>query len=443
MIERYLRSEIKGLFSEEEKFRRWIKVELALMKAEAELGLIPADAYEKVSSKAQKVDIKKLVKKAKEKEESIQHDFLAFLMALEEEVGEAGRYLHYGATSSDIIDTANALLLRESIEKLRNALLGVLLELVLLARKYIDFPVMGRTHGVYAEPTSLGLKFLGFASEALRNLERLDTAKREVSFGKISGAVGNYAFIPPEVEEKALSELGLKREPVSTQIVPRDRYALFISTIALTGAFLERLATEIRHLHRTEVGEVLEPFLRRQRGSSAMPHKRNPIKCERICGMARLLRGYLISALENIALWHERDISHSSVERIIIPDAVALLYYMLMLMKDILKNLDVMEERIRQNLTKFGDFYYSEALLLALVNKGISRKEAYEWVKECAMKAQKEGLSFIQAAAEHPSILRFLKESEIKEVTKHNFLAHAPDVLHRFEKMLKAKGLEF
>jgi len=441
LIERYSREEVKRIFSEESRIRRWIEVELALLKALGELGLVPGEAHDEVSRRLKDLDLEALIRRSRELEEEIKHDFLAFLTALEEVSGPYGRYLHYGATSSDIIDTANALMLRDAATLLLDSLKKLLFQLLELSRKYIDFPIMGRTHGVFAEPTSLGLKFLGYASEAHRNARRMEIARDQISYGKMSGAVGNYAFLNLEVEKRALEILGLRREPVSTQVVPRDRYAEFLSAIALSGAFLERLALEIRLLHRTEVGEVMEPFSRGQRGSSAMPHKRNPIRCERITGMARLLRGYMLSAFENIALWHERDISHSSVERIVLPDSVSLLYYMSELMGEILRDLDVDENRIRENLRKYGDFYLSEALLLALVRKGASRKEAYRWVKECSFESQKRGVSFASAAKAHPSVLSYLDPDEIDKALSHDYLKNARQVLSEFEKLLESEGL--
>ncbi|MGB9824142.1 MAG: adenylosuccinate lyase [Candidatus Hydrothermia bacterium] len=433
MIERYSIPEIREIFSEENKYRRWIEIELTHLKVLEDEGIIPQGSYAEAREKLKDIDLNAFSRRAKEFEAQVDHDVIAFLMALEEIVGEKGRFLHFGLTSSDIVDTANAMMLKEALEKLLKELEDLIEVVKEKAITYKYTPIMGRTHGVFAEPTSCGLKFLYFYSELLRNKERLLEALREVSFGKISGAVGNYAYLSPEIEEKILNSLGLKAETVSTQIVPRDRHAFMMSTLSLLASSLERFALEIRLLQRTEVQEMMEPFGKTQRGSSAMPHKRNPIKSERICGLARLIRGYLIPAFENIALWHERDISHSSNERYIFEDAICTLFYAVRLMKNVIKDLDVNVEKMRENLTKYGDFYYSQALLLLLVRKGLPRKEAYEHVKRCTHRIlAKPELNLKDSVLSDEFLSRILTEEEIEEVFRTDFLKNVDKIYRRF-----------
>jgi adenylosuccinate lyase len=331
-----------------------------------------------------------------------------------------------------VVDTANALILKEALEKVIKELDSLIEEVKKKAVEYKYFPIMGRTHGVFAEPTSLGLKFLYFYSELLRARSRLEAALNEISVGKISGAVGNYVYLSPDIEEKILKRLNLKPERVSTQIVPRDRHAFMMSQIAILASSLERFATEIRLLQRTEVNEIMEPFGKGQRGSSAMPHKRNPIKSERVCGLARLLRGYLIPALENIPLWHERDISHSSNERYIFEDALCTLFYVIRLMKGIVEGLVVNREKIEENLRKYGDFYYSQALLLALVKKGLPRKDAYEIVKRVSHKSFDEGLSLREMVLSDAELGKIFTPEEIDEIFNTDFLRNVDEVYRRF-----------
>lgn len=432
MIERYWKDEIKRIFTDEFKYRKWYEVELAVAEAEASLGIIPGDVPDVVKEKMNGVDFSRVSRRAKEIEKEVDHDVIAFLLTIEEIVGESARYLHYGLTSSDVVDTANSMILREALELNLNALNNLIESVKNKAVKYKYQPIMGRTHGVFAEPTSLGLKFLSYYSAFLRDRENLIRAIEMTSFGKISGAVGNYSFISPEVEKFALEKLGLKAEPVSTQIIPRDRYAFVFDIIAISAGNIEKFATEIRLLQRTEVGELEEPFRKKQRGSSAMPHKRNPIKSERLCGLARLLRGYALTAMENIALWHERDISHSSTERFIIPDALSVYYYALGLLKNIIDDLVVNVERINENLVKYGKFYLSEAVLLALVQKGVPRGEAYEWVKESAHQAMNTGLSFEDLIRKNEKIRKHLSDEEIEEALSHNYLKNVDEIFARF-----------
>ncbi len=432
MIERYWKEEIKRIFQDDFKYRKWFEVELAVAEVQAESGIIPPDIPQKIKEKMADANFCEIAERAKEIEKEVDHDVIAFLLAIEEKVGEPARFLHFGMTSSDVVDTANSLIMKSALELIIQALEELIESLKIRASEYRYQPITGRTHGVFAEPTSLGLKFLSYYSAFLRDLQNLNDALEKISYGKISGAVGNYSFLSPEIEEKALKKLGLKPEPVSTQIVPRDRYAFVFNVIAISGGNIEKLATEIRLLQRTEVGELEEPFGKRQRGSSAMPHKRNPIKSERLCGLARLLRGYAHTAMENLALWHERDISHSSTERFIIPDALSVYYYMLTLLKSIVDNLQVNVERINENLVKFGKFYLSEAILLALVRKGVKRGQAYEWVKESAHRAMKTGEPFEKLIREHPRISKYLPPEELDRVLNHDYLKNVDKIFKRF-----------
>ncbi len=331
MISRYTTPQMRKIWAEENKFEKWLEVERAVAKAQANLGIIPKQAYREL--KKAKFDIERI----NEFEKETQHDVIAFLKSVAESMGEYSRYLHFGLTSYDIVDTALALRIRESCDILLSSLKSLLSVIKELALKHKNTVMMGRTHGVYAQPITFGLKCLSWYSEIERDIERMERVKEVMSYGKVSGAVGTYSETPPEVEERALRDLGLKPESVATQIVPRDRHAELLTTLGIIASGFERIATEIRSLQRTEINEVSEPFLKRQRGSSAMPHKRNPIICERICGLARVVRGNVIAALENINLWNERDISNSSVERIIIPDSFCLIHYSSERLKFILK----------------------------------------------------------------------------------------------------------
>ncbi len=413
---RYSTPELLSLWSESNKFRTWAKVEWAVAKAQEELGIIPkiglSERLEKLINDEEFWE--DIPRQVEEIEKRYDHDVLAFLAVIERDLGDIGRFLHFGLTSSDVVDTANSLLLKSALEYILEELKLLSDALFEKAKDYKYDPVMGRTHGVFAQPTTFGLKFLSFYSEALRNLKRLKDAIEEVSYGKISGAVGNYLTNPPQVEELALSYLGLKVEPVSTQIIPRDRYAFALSILSLIGSFLERLALEIRLSSRTETGEILEPFGKDQRGSSAMPHKRNPIKSERLTGIARLLRGWALAENESVALWQERDISHSSVERFVLPDATTTLHYALRLARNLVKNLVIDRERAKENIEKFGDFYLSSVLLMVLTEKGASRDESYAWVKEVSQISFEKGTSILEEALKHEKIRQFVGEDELR-----------------------------
>jgi adenylosuccinate lyase len=387
VIERYTLPEMGALWSEEAKFRAWLKVELAVCRARARLGEIPPEEVEELADKA---DFK--VERIKEIEEEVGHDVIAFVTAVSETLAEQGsadvaRHFHFGLTSSDVLDTAGALQLKEALRLIREEAKALAVLLCDMALAYRGTVMVGRTHGVHAEPTTFGHKLAVWAFEMERNLERLAHAEEVASVGKISGAVGTYANVDPKVEALTCEELGLKPAPASTQIVQRDRHAEVLSSLAILGSTLEKIALEIRGAQRTEVRELAEPFGRGQKGSSAMPHKRNPILAERLCGMVRLLRGYAGVGFENNALWQERDISHSSAERVVLPDSTTVAHYMLRTTQRILKGLQVDEARMRENLNLGGGIVYSGRVLLALVESGMGRDEAYAVVQGAAMRA--------------------------------------------------------
>ncbi len=423
MIKRYTRKEIGEIWSDLNRFKKWWEVELAVCKAWAEIGKIPKEAVKRIEEKV--VIDEKILERINEYEKIYKHDVLAFVSAVSEMAGEDGRYIHMGLTSSDVIDTALALIMRESLDILIKDVENVMNELKNLAFKYKDTLMIGRTHGVHAEPITLGIKFAVWYDEMKRNKERLENAKERISYGKISGAVGTYSNVPPEVERIALEILGLKIEPASTQIVHRDRHAEYMYALATTASSLEKFATEIRHLQRTEVLELQEPFTEGQRGSSAMPHKKNPIHAERICGLARVIRSNLIPALENIVLWHERDISHSSVERIILPDSSIALDYILNLFLEILKGLVVYEDRMLKNMEVSKGLYFSSKVLVALTEKGLSRDRAYDMVQRCAMKSWETEKSFKETLLEDEEVRRYLSKEEIEKIfNPWEFLKH-------------------
>ena len=386
MIERYTLPEMGALWNEEAKYHAWLKVELAVCRARAALGEIPSEEAEELAEKA---DFE--VERIHEIEEETNHDVIAFVTAVsetlaEKSAGSVARHFHFGLTSSDVLDTAGALQLKEALGLVHEEAKALAVLLCEMSLAHRDTVMVGRTHGVHAEPTTLGHKLAVWAFETERNLERLSHAEEVASVGKISGAVGTYANVDPKVEALTCEELGLKPAPASTQILQRDSHAEVLSTLAILGSTMEKIAVEIRGAQRTEVRELAEPFGRGQKGSSAMPHKRNPILAERLCGMARLLRGYASTALENNALWQERDISHSSAERVILPDSTTLAHYMLRTTTRILGGLHVDEDRMRENLNSGGGIVYSGRVLLALVEAGMDRDEAYTVVQRVAMR---------------------------------------------------------
>ena len=426
MILRYTREKMGDIWEEENKFSIWLKIETFLLEYLSSKGKIPREIPKKVRGKA-KIDIQRI----KDIEKVNRHEVIAFVESIIEQVGEYGKFIHYGLTSSDLMDTALSCQIQEAGKVILGDINELLDALKEKAIKYKNLPIMGRTHGMHAEPITLGLKFLRWFEEVSRDKRRFLSSLENARYGKISGAVGTYSHLEPEAEKFILSRLGLEAEPVSSQILPRDRFSEIICTIAIIGTSLEEFSLEIRSLQRTEIGELEEPFTSGQKGSSAMPHKRNPILSERICGLARILRGNSLVSLENIPLWHERDISHSSAERIIIPDSFILLDYLLSKFTWIIKNLRINEERIKKNLNLEPEIF-SQNLMLVLIEKGMDRVKAYELTQEISMKSKKEGKDFFELVKNNPEIKSMLKEKEIKEVfSLKNFLKHVNYIFER------------
>ncbi|MFN0141675.1 MAG: adenylosuccinate lyase [Pyrinomonadaceae bacterium] len=411
MIERYTLPEMGAVWSLENKFQKWLDVEIAVCEVHAEDGTIPADALAEIKAKAAFT-----VERINEIEKTTDHDVIAFTTALAENIGPASRFVHYGLTSSDVVDTANALLLKESCDILLAKIDDLLEVLKRRAFEYKDTPQIGRTHGIHAEPTSFGLTWALWYSEMQRNKERLRKARKLISVGKISGAVGAFAHLDPIIEEKVCWRLDLTWADVSTQVIQRDRYAEYLSTLAIIASSLEKIALQVRHWQRTEVREAQEAFKRGQKGSSAMPHKRNPILSERICGMARTVRANAIVGFENVALWHERDISHSSAERIVLPDSSATLDYMLAKATSLLDTLVVYPENMLTNIQLTRGLVFSGQLLLALTQKGVSREDAYAWTQRNAMKVWDEGGEFQELVNKDADIASKLTSDEMNRV---------------------------
>ncbi len=411
MIERYTLPEMGAIWSQQNKFQKWLDVEIAVCEVHVEDGIIPKNALEQIKTKAAFT-----VERINEIEKTTDHDVIAFTTNLAENIGEAARFVHYGLTSSDVVDTANALLLKESCAVLLQKIDALLEVLKRRAFEFKDTPQIGRTHGIHAEPTSFGMTFALWFAEMLRNKERLEKAKELVSVGKISGAVGAFAHLDPEVEERVCEKLGLKFAPISTQVIQRDRYAEYLCTLAIIASSLEKFALQVRHWQRTEVREAQEKFKTGQKGSSAMPHKRNPILSERICGMARTVRANSIVGLENVALWHERDISHSSAERIVLPDSSAALDYILAKTALLLDNLVVYPENMLKNLNMTRGLVFSGQLLLALTQKGVSREDAYNFVQRNAMRVWDEGGEYRDLVLADADINSRLSNEEIEKV---------------------------
>ncbi len=411
MIDRYMPEDFAEIWSEENMFRTWLRVELEVCKVLAEKGWIPKGSMETIEKKANFSTAR-----IKEIEKVTHHDLIAFTTSVAEFVGPDSRYIHWGLTSTDVVDTARGIQLKQAGEKILLAIDELRSALEERAREHRRTVMMGRTHGVHAEITTFGLKLAVWFDEMRRNRERMKHAVEAVSVGKISGAVGTFAHLDPDVEARVCERIGLRPAPISTQTLQRDRHAEFLCSIAILGCSLDKFATEIRHLQRTEVREVEEPFAAGQKGSSAMPHKRNPVKCEQVSGLSRLLRGYAVTALENVALWHERDISHSSAERVILPDATSCICYMLRAMTKIIRKMVVYPERMRKNIERTRGLAYSGQLLLDLTRKGVMREEAYQWIQRCAMKVWDEDKDFVQALEEDPDITKVLAREEILSV---------------------------
>jgi adenylosuccinate lyase len=397
------------IWTEQNKLAMWLKVEIAVCQAQAAQGLIPAEALTEIEAKAQ-FDLERV----RQIEREVRHDVIAFLTNVNEFVGAAGRYIHLGLTSSDVVDTGLSLQLVAATDLLLGSLNSLIAVIRDLAQQHRHTVMIGRTHGIHAEPTTFGLKVAGWLAEFQRHQQRLTQVRKEIAVGKISGAVGTYAHISPQIESLVCTALGLQVDPVSTQVISRDRHALYVQTLALLGGSIERVAVEIRHLQRTDVLEVEEFFAAGQKGSSAMPHKRNPIRSEQLTGLARLLRGYSTSALENIALWHERDISHSSVERVILPDSSIIAHYMVVQLTDILATLQVYPENMHRNMQVYGGVVFSQQVLLALVQKGLSREAAYAIVQRHAHAAWNHiGGDFRAGLARDPEVQSLLTPAEL------------------------------
>jgi adenylosuccinate lyase len=409
MISRYTRPEMGALWKAESRYQKWLDVELAVCEAWAELGEIPADALDIIREKAgfdtARID---------DIEKTTKHDVIAFLTSVAEKIGPESRFVHKGLTSSDVVDTALSLLMREASDIIINDIKELREELRIQAFRYQEVPCIGRSHGVHAEPMTFGLKFALWYEDIKRCLKRVENAKQIISVGKTSGAVGTFSNLPPKLEEMVCERLGLTPEPVATQVVQRDRHAEYMTTLALVAGIVEKIAVEIRHLQRTEVLEAEEPFTAGQKGSSAMPHKRNPVGSENLTGLARVVRSNAMAALENIALWHERDISHSSVERIIIPDSTILVDYMLNRLTGIIKYMHVYPDRMKANMDRSYGLFNSQRVLLALTDKGLTREEAYLIVQKKAMESWSKGVGFKELLLADSDVARYLSASEIE-----------------------------
>jgi adenylosuccinate lyase len=422
MIERYSLPEMAAIWSATHKTDLWLQVELLVCEGWAREGIIPVEALEKI--RAARYNVQRM----HEIEQETHHDIISFLRSIQEQLGPEGRFIHLGLTSSDVLDTGLAIQLKEAGELLIKSISELLETVTQAAIRYKYTLMVGRTHGIHAEPITFGLKLAIWVDELRRGQQRLSAALEQVTVGKISGAVGTHATVPPQIEEFVCEQLGLSVAPVSSQIVQRDRHAYFITTLALIGSSLEKMAQEIRHLQRTEVSEVFEPFSAGQQGSSAMPHKRNPELCERICGLARVLRGFAVTSMENVALWHERDISHSSAERIIFPDACTLLHYILHIFNKVMSGLQVDEERMLSNLNMTGGLIFSQRILLALIEKGVGRQAAYQMVQRNAKKVWSlssnsaiQGQALIEALSNDDEVTRYLSQSELIELTNTEY----------------------
>ena len=427
MIPRYTLPEMAAVWSEENRFGKWLEVEIVVCDVLAERGEIPAEAARKIRENA-----KFTVGRIHEIEQVTRHDVVAFTTAVAESLGPESRFVHLGLTSTDVVDTAQALQIREASELIQEKLEVFLSTLQRQALRHRDTPMMGRTHGIHAEPLTLGLKLALWYSEMQRNLERFKRARRVLEVGKISGPVGAFSHLPPQVEEAVCGRLKLQFARISSQTLQRDRHAEYLCTLAILGATYDKIATEIRHLQRTEVREASEPFTTGQKGSSSMPHKRNPITCEKISGLSRLLRSNALAGLDNVPLWHERDISHSSLERVILPDSTTLAHYLSSRINRVVGGLVVDPKQMRANLEITGGLYNSGALLLALVRQGVLREEAYVWVQRNATKVWDEGADFLQSVKKDPDISAHLSPSEIERIfSLEAKLEHVAEVFER------------
>lgn len=427
MIPRYSLPAMSRIWQDQNKFQKMLEIEVAACEARAKSGKIPKRALANIKKKA-----KFSIKKIQELDRKTNHDVAAFVENLQDNIGKGGEYLHMGLTSNDVTDTALALQMREAADIILDKLDSLKEALAKKAKRYRSTVMIGRTHGIHAEPTTFGFKMALFLEETKRNIGRMEQAKESISFGKISGAVGTFSNLEPKVEDYVCKKLGLEPAPISNQVLQRDRHAQYLSAIAITGATLEKLGLEIRGLQRTEVLEAEEYFSKSQKGSSAMPHKRNPITCERICGLARVLRGNAHAAVENIALWHERDISHSSVERIIIPDSSILIDYMLETMSQLIEHLVIYPENMQKNLEKTGGLIFSQRVMIELIKAGLTRERAYRLVQKHAMDTWKHGTGFKELLLDDKEIRKLLKPHVIKKCFELDYyLRNIKNVLKR------------
>src|SRR5689334_11626655 len=427
MIARYTHPEMGRIWSDQRRYETWLRVETAAAEAMAAAGIVPPEAARDIRERGA-FDIARI----EDIERTTQHDVIAFTTAVAERVGPSARWLHFGLTSSDVIDTAQALQMREACDVVLKDLAALSAAISERAFALRRTPMIGRTHGVHAEPMTFGLKLALWYAELQRDVERVRRAREAIAVGKLSGAVGTFAHLPPQIEEDVCRRLGLEPAPVASQVIQRDRHAELLAALAITGASLEKFALEIRGLQKTEIGEVEEPFAKGQKGSSAMPHKRNPIGCEQIVGLARLIRGNAHAALENVALWHERDISHSSVERVIVPDSFIAVDHMLRRFTRIVRGIVVYPERMRENLERSRGVVFSGSVLLELARRGVSREQAYEWVQRNAMRAFAEGRDFKALLAADPDISRVLTGADLERAFDLNEqLKHVDHIFSR------------
>jgi len=431
MIPRYTLPQMEEIWTEEEKFKIWLTIELLVCEAWAKLGKIPLQEVDEIKKKAgfSKEKIEKI-------EKQVKHDVIAFLSDLSDRVGPSSKYIHFGLTSSDILDTTLAVQLKRTSKIIIADIEKLLKILEKKAHEHKDTIMMGRTHGVHAEPITLGLKFALWHQEVERSLKRIKRASEEIAFGKISGAVGTYAHLDPEIEKWVCEKLGLKPSPISNQIIQRDRHCFYLSNLAILACSLDKFCLEIRGLHRTEIREIEEGFSIKQKGSSAMPHKKNPIICERICGLARIMRSNLQAALENIALWGERDISHSSCERVILPDSTILMNYMLVKFIELMENLRLYPENMKKNLELSGGVFFSQRLMLKLIEKGLSREDAYKLIQKNTMRSWEEKKNFKEIVEENKDIRTLLSEKEIKELFQLKYYTRYVDEIMEKLRML-------
>ncbi|MFX3673369.1 MAG: adenylosuccinate lyase [Paenisporosarcina sp.] len=426
MIERYTRPEMGAIWTEQNKYQAWLEVEILACEAWAELGDIPKEDVAKIRANAS-FDVNRIL----EIEEETRHDVVAFTRAVSETLGEERKWVHYGLTSTDVVDTALSYIIKQANEILRKDLNNFVEILANKAKEHKFTVMMGRTHGVHAEPTTFGLKLALWHEEMKRNVERFEAAAKSIETGKMSGAVGTYANINPFVEKYVCDNLGIAASPISTQTLQRDRHAQYMSTLALIATSIEKFATEVRGLQKSETREVEESFAKGQKGSSAMPHKRNPIGSENMTGLARLIRGYMLTAYENVSLWHERDISHSSAERVILPDATIALNYMLNRFGNIIKNLTVFPENMKRNMNSTLGLIYSQRVLLALIDKGLAREEAYDTVQPCAMEAWENQISFRDVVDKDEKITSHLNKEELDDCFDYNYHIQHVDMIFK------------